>query len=96
MTLQYIFSFYDYLTASAVAVFIKKHLCSSDQLVGTLIVLTVMTTLLLMCPWPEMAEFFEVKEWDFGNMEINYFRIYILLIPAVHMVVAIAIEVSLL
>lgn len=57
--------------------------------------LTVVTTLLLMCPWPEMAEFFEVKEWDFGNMEINYFRIYILLIPAIHMVVAIAIEVSL-
>lgn len=63
-------------------------------MVITLLVLSAFTTIVFMSPWEALSEFFEVESWDFeGNMEKNYFRIYLLLIPGIHLMMAIAIEV---
>lgn len=63
-------------------------------MVVVLLVLAAFTTIVLMSPWEKLSEFFEVEPWDTNNMDKNHFRIYLLLIPAIHLMIAVAIEVT--
>lgn len=64
-------------------------------MVVTLVILTAFTCLLLMSPWEELSTFFELEPLDSSDSSKTYFRLYLLLIPGIHLLVAIAIEVCL-
>lgn len=60
----------------------------------TLVTQSVFVVLLLLCPWDWLAEFMEVEPMLAHNPDQTMFRIYLLLIPAIHFILAIAIEVK--
>lgn len=66
----------------------------SDYMMITLVTQSVFVTLLLLCPWEWLAHFMEVEAMSSADSEQTMFRIYLLLIPALHIILAIAIEVS--
>ena len=65
-------------------------------MVITLVTQIIFVTILLLCPWNWLADYMEVEAMDTSDFEQTKFRIYLLLIPAIHLVLAIAIEVSIL
>lgn len=61
-------------------------------MVVVLLILAIFTTIVFMSPWENLSEFFQVEPWD-TDMKKNHFRIYLLLIPVIHLMIAVAIEV---
>lgn len=73
---------------------LQYHISISDYMMITLVTQSVFVTLLLLCPWEWLAHFMEVEAMSSADSEQTMFRIYLLLIPALHIILAIAIEVS--
>lgn len=66
----------------------------SDYMVITLLTQSVFVIVLLLCPWEWLAEFIEIEPMKSSEPEQNIFRVYLLLIPVLHLILAIGIEVS--
>lgn len=66
----------------------------SDCMVITLLTQAVFVILNLLCPWDWLAEFMEVEVMNTSDTDQTMFRAYLLLIPMLHLILAIAIEVS--
>lgn len=62
-------------------------------MVITLLSQSVFVIVLLLCPWPWLADLMEVKVMDTAVVEQSMFRVYLLIIPCLHLVLAIGIEV---
>lgn len=62
-------------------------------MVATLLTQAVFVVLLLLCPWKELADFMELEFFSMDNADQYIFRIYLLIIPVLHLVLAIGIEV---
>ncbi|CAH0627196.1 unnamed protein product [Chrysodeixis includens] len=73
----------------------RQPFCSNYYIMITLVTQSVFVVLLLLCPWDWLAEFMEVQPMVTNDPEQTMFRIYLLLIPAIHFILAIAIEASL-
>lgn len=65
-------------------------------MVITLLSQSALVILLLLCPWEGLANFMEVKAMDYSNVEQSMFRVYLLIVPCIHLILAIGIEVILL
>lgn len=64
-------------------------------MVATLLTQAVFIIVLLLCPWRWLANLMEIELMDLtDDPKKNIFRMYMLLIPIVHLLLAIAIEVS--
>lgn len=59
-----------------------------------LVLQAVFITMLLLSPWKWLAHLMEVEVMKPEEKEESIFRIYVLLIPVLHLVLAIGIEVS--
>ncbi|KAJ2946942.1 hypothetical protein O0L34_g16288 [Tuta absoluta] len=73
----------------------RQPFCANYWMVLVLIVQSVFVVLVLLAPWPWLASFMEVEAFDPALAEQAIFRVYVLLIPVVHLVLAIAIEATL-
>ncbi|XP_063379335.1 polyamine-transporting ATPase 13A3-like [Cydia fagiglandana] len=73
----------------------REPFCANYYMVLTLVTQSVFVVLLLFCPWQELADLMEVKVFKWEAQEENIFRIYLLLVPALHLILAIAIEATL-
>lgn len=54
----------------------------------------VFVIIILLCPWDGLANYMEVEVMNTADKEQTIFRIYLLLIPVLHLILAIGIEVS--
>ncbi|XP_022816186.1 probable cation-transporting ATPase 13A3 isoform X1 [Spodoptera litura] len=73
----------------------RQPFCTNYYMMITLVTQSVFVTVLLLCPWQWLADFMEVEAMSSADSEQTMFRIYLLLIPALHIILAIAIEASL-
>ncbi|KAI8428833.1 hypothetical protein MSG28_007488 [Choristoneura fumiferana] len=73
----------------------REPFCANYYMVLTLVTQAVFVVILLFCPWQGLADYMEVIVMKWDDQEHNIFRIYLLLIPALHLVLAIAIEATL-
>ncbi|XP_068630367.1 polyamine-transporting ATPase 13A3-like [Battus philenor] len=73
----------------------RQPFCTNYYMVLTLVTQTTFVILLLLCPWPWLAKVMEIKPVDLADKEQNVFRIYLLVIPVLHLILAIAIEATL-
>lgn len=62
-------------------------------MVATLLTQAVFIVVVLACPWELFAEILEVEMLKPNDYDQTLFRIYLLLFPALHLILAIAIEV---
>lgn len=85
LTLSHAFCLYALAT---VLIFICSFLVVFTGLVA---LLTVFTTILTVFPPSFLAEYFELMLW---NSEQAWFRIYLMILPVTHCIVACLIEVS--
>ncbi|XP_038210252.1 probable cation-transporting ATPase 13A3 isoform X1 [Zerene cesonia] len=70
----------------------REPFCSNYYMVITLATQAVFVILLLFCPWKSLAEYMEIEEMKSAEIEQNYFRIYILIIPVIHLLLAVGVE----
>ncbi|XP_041976131.1 polyamine-transporting ATPase 13A3-like [Aricia agestis] len=97
-TIIFIVSAFQYLVMACVYAKdypFRQPFCANYQMVAALITQSVFVTLLLMCPWSWLADYMEVEVFRTEQPQQNMFRVYILLIPLLHLILAIAIEASL-
>ncbi|CAH1644254.1 unnamed protein product [Spodoptera littoralis] len=73
----------------------RQPFCTNYYMMITLVTQSVFVTVLLLCPWQWLADFMEVEAMASADSEQTMFRIYLLLIPALHIILAIAVEASL-
>ncbi|XP_013178033.1 PREDICTED: probable cation-transporting ATPase 13A3 [Papilio xuthus] len=73
----------------------REPFCSNYYMVLTLVTQFAFVLVLLLCPWPWLAEVMEIMPLKLRDMDQTYFRIYLLIIPILHLVLAIAIEATL-
>ncbi|CAH2075248.1 unnamed protein product, partial [Iphiclides podalirius] len=73
----------------------RQPFCSNYYMVLTLVTQSIFVTVLLLCPWPWLAKVMEIKPMNITDTEQNIFRIYLLVIPVLHLLLAIAIEATL-
>lgn len=83
----------------ALLVILRKHritcyMCFLDCMVLTLVTQAVFVILLLLCPWVGLADFMKIEVMKPTEPEHNLFRVYLLLIPVLHLILAITIEVN--
>ncbi|XP_059062171.1 polyamine-transporting ATPase 13A3-like [Achroia grisella] len=70
----------------------RQPFCANYYMVVTLITQAVFVVVLLLCPWHWLADFMEVEVMNINDYEQTIFRVYLLLMPILHLVLAIAIE----
>ncbi|CAK1553646.1 unnamed protein product [Leptosia nina] len=70
----------------------RQPFCANYYMVITLMSQAVFVTLLLFCPWSDLADWMEVEVMRPAYVEQNYFRIYILIIPMLHLLLAVGVE----
>ncbi|XP_048484806.1 polyamine-transporting ATPase 13A3 isoform X7 [Plutella xylostella] len=70
----------------------RQPFCTNYYMVGVLLSQAAFIVLLLLCPWQWLADFMEVQPLEPRDREMTMFRVYLLLIPALHLVLAIGIE----
>ncbi|XP_075970518.1 polyamine-transporting ATPase 13A3-like isoform X2 [Anticarsia gemmatalis] len=73
----------------------RQPFCANYYMVITLLTQSVFVIVLLLCPWDWLAEYMEVEMMKTEDTEQTMFRVYLLLIPMLHLVLAIAIEATL-
>ncbi|XP_047019982.1 polyamine-transporting ATPase 13A3 isoform X2 [Helicoverpa armigera] len=73
----------------------RQPFCTNYYMMITLVTQSIFVTVLLLCPWHWLAEFMEVEPMASADSEQTMFRIYLLLIPALHLILAIAVEATL-
>ncbi|XP_049865896.1 polyamine-transporting ATPase 13A3-like isoform X2 [Pectinophora gossypiella] len=73
----------------------RQPFCANYYMVITLLLQSVFVIVCLLAPWKWLADFMEVIVMDPLNKEQSIFRVYVLLIPVLHLVLAIAIEATL-
>lgn len=73
----------------------RQPFCANYYMVITLLTQAVFVIILLMCPWDWLANYMEVVVMNTADTEETMFRVYLLLIPMLHLVLAIAIEATL-
>ncbi|KAG6448590.1 probable cation-transporting ATPase 13A3 [Manduca sexta] len=73
----------------------RQPFCTNYCLVITLVTQAIFVILVLLCPWKWLADFMEVQVMRPEQPEQNMFRVYLLLLPVIHIVLAIAIEATL-
>ncbi|OWR45405.1 putative cation-transporting ATPase 13A3 [Danaus plexippus plexippus] len=73
----------------------RQPFCANYYMVVTLMTQAVFVTVLLLCPWKSLADFMEIEVMNFVQQEQNIFRVYLLLIPVLHLILAIAVEATL-
>ncbi|XP_050682195.1 polyamine-transporting ATPase 13A3-like isoform X2 [Leptidea sinapis] len=73
----------------------RQPFCENYYLVITLLTQAAFVSLLLFCPWEGLAEYMEVEAMKSVQYEQNYFRVYILLIPVLHIMLAVSVEATL-
>ncbi|GBP44393.1 Probable cation-transporting ATPase 13A3 [Eumeta japonica] len=96
-TVIFIISSFQYLILACVyskGLPFRQPFCSNYSMVATLIIQCVFVIICLMCPWKAFGDFMELESLKHDNPSQNLFRVYLLLIPALHLILAIAIEAS--
>ncbi|CAH2107415.1 unnamed protein product [Euphydryas editha] len=73
----------------------RQPFCANYYMMLTLVTQAIFVTVLLFCPWEALADFMEIKVLMFSDPEPNVFRVYLLVIPVLHVMLAIAIEATL-
>ncbi|KAJ8732100.1 hypothetical protein PYW08_014830 [Mythimna loreyi] len=97
-TVLFIVTAYQYLIMACVYAKgwpFRQRFCTNYSMVITLVTQCIFVTVLLLCPWKWLADYMEIEAMDSDNFEQTKFRVYLLLIPAIHIVLAIAIEATL-
>ncbi|XP_022117134.1 polyamine-transporting ATPase 13A3 [Pieris rapae] len=70
----------------------RQPFCANYYMVITLLSQAFFVTLLLFCPWQGLANWIEVEVMKASHIEENYFRVYILIIPVLHLLIAVGVE----
>ncbi|XP_072940541.1 polyamine-transporting ATPase 13A3-like isoform X2 [Epargyreus clarus] len=73
----------------------RQPFCTNYYMVATLLTQAVFITVMLLAPWTWLADLMEVEVLKTSEPEQNIFRIYMLLLPILHLILAIAIEATL-
>ncbi|KAJ0179942.1 hypothetical protein K1T71_004533 [Dendrolimus kikuchii] len=73
----------------------RQPFCANYYMVITLLTQAVFVIVVLLWPWQWLAEFMEVEPMNSNVHEQNVFRVYLLLIPVLHLILAIGIEATL-
>ncbi|CAB3243695.1 unnamed protein product [Arctia plantaginis] len=73
----------------------RQPFCANYYMVITLFTQAVFVIILLLCPWDGLANYMEVEVMKTTDKDQTMFRIYLLLIPVLHLILAIGIEASL-
>lgn len=63
-------------------------------MVIVLLTQTFFVLVMLLAPWDWLTEFMEVVSVDLSRKEETMFRVYLMLIPVIHLILAVGIEVS--
>ncbi|KAL4710496.1 hypothetical protein ACJJTC_008898 [Scirpophaga incertulas] len=72
----------------------RSLFCSNLAMVLTLLSQVVLVVTMWLCPWKWMAEFMELVVMDLTKHEESAFRLYLLLLPLIHIILALGIEVT--
>lgn len=73
----------------------RQPFCTNYSMVITLLTQCVFVIILLVCPWQWLANFMQIEPMMPTESEQNIFRVYLLLIPVLHLLLAIGIEATL-
>ncbi|CAG9785123.1 unnamed protein product [Diatraea saccharalis] len=73
----------------------RQPFCANYYMVITLLTQAVFVTLLLLCPWSWLSNLMEVTPMDTSQVEQSMFRVYLLIIPLLHLILAIGVEATL-
>ncbi|XP_013188723.1 polyamine-transporting ATPase 13A3 [Amyelois transitella] len=97
-TVLFIISAFQYLIMACVYAKgwpFRQPFCANYAMVITLITQSVFVICCLLCPWQWLADLMEVIVMDYSNPDQMLFRFYLLLLPVLHLFLAIAIEATL-
>ncbi|XP_047526862.1 polyamine-transporting ATPase 13A3-like isoform X1 [Vanessa atalanta] len=73
----------------------RQPFCTNYYLVITLVTQAVFVTVLLLCPWKALTDYMEVEAVNMSDPETYRFRVYLLIVPVLHLLLAIATEATL-
>ncbi|CAH2236992.1 jg9485 [Pararge aegeria aegeria] len=73
----------------------RQPFCANYCMVIALVTQSVFVTVLLLCPWEWLADYMEIEVMKVADTEQTMFRVYLLIIPVLHLMLAIAIEATL-
>ncbi|CAG5040027.1 unnamed protein product [Parnassius apollo] len=73
----------------------RQPFCANYYMVITLVTQSIFVIVLILAPWTWLANLMEVEVMNVAETEQNIFRIYLLIIPILHLLLAIAIEATL-
>lgn len=94
-TVTFIISAYQYLILACVyskGQPFRQPFCSNYYMIVTLISQSVFVTLLLLLPWKGLAELMEVVPVDMTHTAEYMLRLYLLIVPVLHLTISIGIE----
>ncbi|XP_045764970.1 polyamine-transporting ATPase 13A3-like [Maniola jurtina] len=73
----------------------RQPFCANYCMVIALVTQSVLVTVLLLSPWQWLADLMEIEVMKLTDSDQTMFRVYLLLIPVLHLILAIAIEATL-